>query len=78
MGPSRFARVAHRCEGCGGIGGCRYVPACAIDPPSDSYIAMGDEGGSNGGESSRTWWDERGRLRGRQDELMVGEEVPRA
>ena len=53
--------------------------ACAIDPPSDSYIAMGEEGGSKGGESSRTWWEERGWLSVRQDELMVGEEeVPRA
>ena len=52
--------------------------AFAIESPSVSYIAIGDEGGSIGGESSRTWWDERGRLSGRQDGLMVGEEVARA
>lgn len=52
--------------------------ACVIDSLSDSYIAMGDEGGSNGSESSRTWLNGGGRLSERQDGLMVGEEVARA
>jgi hypothetical protein len=39
-------------------------------------VRMGDEGGLNSGESSRTWWIERGRLSGRQDGLMVGKKVP--
>ena len=54
------------------------LPCANDDSPSDSYIAMGDEGASNGGEFSRTGWDERGRLSGRQEGLMVGEEGARA
>jgi len=52
-----------------GGGGCRYELADTIDV--GLVHLHGGSSGSNGGEPSLTWWEEKGRLSGRQGRVTM-------
>src|SRR6267154_4674941 len=66
MYSSCLVGVAHSC---GGSGSCRYEPADTID--IGIIHLHGGSSRPNGGESSLTWWEEKGQLSGHRDRLMV-------